>query len=140
MPKMRTRVNTRHTRDIPEDQCPACGIYYFKYIKYINQKNDTIKSKPQNHKKPAIKTGKVATNEVLIKSLNILSLRIKIWLQFILRQTHYIWNKVIKNPVVISSLVISSLMFGLFWVVAPAYMKDKVVGLLYVCKRRTPVF
>jgi hypothetical protein len=35
-----------------------------------------------------------------------------------------------KNIVIISSLIIASLLLGLFWVVAPANMKDKVVGLI----------
>ena len=117
--------------NIPEDQCPACGIYYFKYIKYINKKNDTTKSKPQNHEKSTITTEEATTNnEVPIESLDTLNTRIKLLIRFIFRQTHYVWNRVIKNPVIIASLVISSLMFGLFWVVAPANMKDKVVGLL----------
>ncbi|MDP1774069.1 MAG: hypothetical protein Q8L15_17510 [Methylobacter sp.] len=35
-----------------------------------------------------------------------------------------------KNIVIIASLTVVSLMFGLFWVIAPALMKDKVVGLV----------
>lgn len=35
-----------------------------------------------------------------------------------------------KNIVIIGSLTIVSLVLGLFWVVAPALMKDKVVGVI----------
>lgn len=35
-----------------------------------------------------------------------------------------------KNIVIIASLTIVSLFLGLFWIVAPALMKDKVVGFI----------
>ena len=90
----------------------------------------TAKSKPQNHEKQSITTEETTTNEVPIKSLDKLNIKFKFFIRFMLQQTHHVWNKVIKNPVVIATLVISSLMFGLFWVVAPANMKDKVVGVM----------
>lgn len=90
----------------------------------------TAKSKPQNHEKQSITTEETTTNEVPIKSFDTFNMRFKFLIRFMLQQTHHVWNRVIKNSMVIASLVIFSLMFGLFWVVAPANMKDKVVGLL----------
>jgi len=35
-----------------------------------------------------------------------------------------------KNIVILASLIITSLLFGLFWIVAPAHMKDRLVGVI----------
>lgn len=126
-PKCGYQKTTTDDKVTPEGQCPACGIYYFKYI---NQQNKAIKPEPQNNEKPPITTEDVKTKEVLIKYLDTFSMRIRLLIRSVLQQMHHLWNRVIKNPMVIVSLIITSLLFGLFWIVAPAYMKDKVVGLI----------
>jgi uncharacterized membrane protein YvbJ len=80
-------------QDIPEGQCPACGIYYFKYI---NQQNKKINSEPQDNEKPHITTEYVKNKGVLIKYSEKFGMRIRLLIRFVLQQMHHLWNRVIK--------------------------------------------
>jgi len=70
--------------NISKDQCPACDIYYFKYI---NQKSVPIRTAPQNHETSLTTAKKVAVRFLM---------EIKLLATFALQQIHTAWSSIPK--------------------------------------------